>query len=153
VPSWPGAAYDGTRRALADLKNVTSDLIGRFCGAVRAATHADHPGPAARYAADLVVPRATEVEVALLKGVAAHYVMGADDRVTAMARQRELLAELFAAVAAGAPGTLDAAFRADHAAAADEASRQRVCVDQVASLTDASALTWHRRLCGAGASG
>ncbi len=146
LPTWPGEAHDGTRRALAQLKNLTSDLIGRFCGAVREATHAAHPGPAVRYAADLVVPRGTAVEIALLKGVAAHYVMEADDRVAAMARQRELLAGLLAAVVAGAPATLEAAFRADHAAAPDDAARLRVCVDQVASLTDASALAWHDRL-------
>ena len=34
----------------------------------------------------------------MLKGVAAHYVMQADDRVALMARQRELLAELVEAL-------------------------------------------------------
>ena len=38
VDGWPGAAYDGSRRHLAALKNLTSDLIGRFCGAVQDAT-------------------------------------------------------------------------------------------------------------------
>ena len=33
--SWPTTPYDGTRRGLAALKNLTSDLIGRFCGAVQ----------------------------------------------------------------------------------------------------------------------
>ena len=33
-------------------------------------------------------------EIAVLKGIAAHYVMRADDRVALMSRQRELLAEL-----------------------------------------------------------
>ncbi|NYG55562.1 deoxyguanosinetriphosphate triphosphohydrolase [Nocardioides perillae] len=147
VPSWPQAAYDGSRRALAGLKDVTSDLIGRFCGAVQMATLAAHDGPAVRHRADLVVPTSTLLEVALLKGVAAHYVMQADDRVAAMRRQRELLAELVDAVAAGAPGTLDPAFRADHAGAGDDAAALRVVVDQVASLTDASAVGWHARLC------
>ena len=32
--------YDGSRRLLAALKNLTSDLIGRFCGAVQDATFA-----------------------------------------------------------------------------------------------------------------
>jgi dGTPase len=150
VPSWPRTPYDGSRRALAGLKNVTSDLIGRFCGAVRAATHAATPGPAVRHRADLVVPRATELEVALLKGVAAHYVMQADDRIVVMGRQRELLAELVAAVAAGAPDTLDPAFAADHVAAGDDRARFRVVLDQIASLTDASAVAWHQRLCTGG---
>ena len=38
--SWPDAPYDGSRRSLAALKNLTSDLIGRFCGAVQEATFA-----------------------------------------------------------------------------------------------------------------
>jgi dGTPase len=38
------------------------------------------------------------------------------------------------------------AFRADYEAAGDDAERLRVVVDQVASLTDASALAWHDRL-------
>ena len=41
---------------------------------------------------------ATRLEIAVLKGIAAHYVMRADDRVAAMERQRELLAELVAAL-------------------------------------------------------
>ena len=38
-------------------------------------------------------------------------------------------------------------FQADFAAAVDDSGRLRVVVDQVASLTDASALAWHARLC------
>jgi dGTPase len=37
-------------------------------------------------------------------------------------------------------------FLADWHAAADDAARLRVVIDQVASLTDASAIGWHRRL-------
>ena len=42
----------------------------------------------------MVVPTESAVEMAVLKGIAAHYVMRADDRVSVMVRQRELLAEL-----------------------------------------------------------
>ena len=56
--SWPTTPYDGTRRSLAALKNLTSDLIGRFCGAVQQATFAASDGPFVRYVADLVVPGA-----------------------------------------------------------------------------------------------
>ena len=49
VDGWPGAAYDGSRRHLAALKNLTSDLIGRFCGAVQDATFAAADGPLVRY--------------------------------------------------------------------------------------------------------
>jgi dGTPase len=146
VDGWPVAAYDGSRRHLAALKNLTSDLIGRFCGAVQDATYAASDGPFVRYVADLVVPSGTEHEIAVLKGIAAHYVMRADDRVEAMSRQRELLAELVVRLEEGGPDALDTPFADDWKAAADDAGRRRAVVDQIASLTDASAVTWHRRL-------
>ncbi len=146
VDGWPDAAYDGSRRHLAALKNLTSDLIGRFCGAAQDATFASAEGPFVRYAADLVVPAATEREIAVLKGVAAHYVMRADDRVALMGRQRELLAELVVGLAARGPDALDTPYADDWRAAADDAGRRRAVIDQVASLTDASAATWYERL-------
>lgn len=148
VDSWPETPYDGTRRSLAALKNLTSDLIGRFCGDVQHATFAASDGPFVRYAADLVVPEQTRLEIAVLKGIAAHYVMQADDRVEAMARQRELLAELVALLAHRGPDALDRPFADDWHAAADDPARLRVIIDQVASLTDQSAVIRHQRLRG-----
>jgi dGTPase len=149
VGTWPGATYDGSRRGLATLKNLTSDLIGVFCGHVHAATR-DQFGeePLVRHAADLVVPEGTVHEIAVLKGIAAHYVMRTPERHTIMERQREVIAELFAALVASDGQALDPTFRHDHAVAADDAARTRVVVDQIASLTDASAVAWHDRLTG-----
>jgi len=65
-----------------------------------------------------------------------------------MDRQRTLLAELFEALAASDGRALDASFREDHARASDDAARTRVVVDQIASLTDSSAVEWHGRLSG-----
>ncbi|WP_300644184.1 deoxyguanosinetriphosphate triphosphohydrolase [Nocardioides sp.] len=141
VGSWPTTAYDGTRRSLGSLKNLTSDLIGRFCGAVQAATHAAGPGPFVRYAADLQVPHRTGLEMLVLKGIAAHYVMQAEDRLAVLARQRELLGELVALLAHRGPDALDRPFADDWHAATDDPARLRVVVDQVASLTDASAVS------------
>ena len=146
--SWPTLAYDGSRAALGALKNLTSDLIGRFCGAVQHATFATGDGPFVRYAADLIVPEATRLEIAVLKGIAAHYVMQAEDRVNVMVAQRELIAELVTALVVRAPDALDRQYADDWRAATDDASRLRVVVDQVASLTDASAVAWHDRLVG-----
>jgi dGTPase len=132
---------------MAALKDLTSDLIGLFCTQVRRATidkHGDRP--LVRHTADLVVPRETEVAVAALKGVAAHYVMRADGRVAVLERQRAVIAELVSLLTLRGPATLMPAFRADYEAAGDDAERLRVVVDQVASLTDASALAWHDRL-------
>ncbi|WP_370249556.1 deoxyguanosinetriphosphate triphosphohydrolase [Nocardioides sp.] len=146
VGSWPRHPYDGTRAGLAALKNLTSDLIGRFCGAVQAATFAAGAGPFVRYRGDLVVPERTRTEIAVLKGIAAHYVMQAADRVALMERQREVLTELVAVLADRGPAALDRLHAGDWRTAADDAARLRVVVDQVASLTDASAVAWHTRL-------
>jgi dGTPase len=147
VPSWPTGEYDGSRRTLAALKDLTSDLIGRFCTEVRDATREKYGDvPLLRYGADLVVPRETELAIAALKGVAAHYVMRAEDRIAVLARQRELLAELVSLLRMRGHAVLMPALRADFEAAGDDAARLRVIVDQVASLTDSSAAAWHSRL-------
>jgi dGTPase len=146
VEAWPRAPYDGSRAQLAALKNLTSDVIGRFCGSVQAATFAADAGPFVRYRASLVVPDRTRLEIAVLKGIAAHYVMRADDRVALMERQRDLMATLVTALLDRGPEALDRPFADDWAAASDDAARQRVVIDQVASLTDASAVSRHRAL-------
>ena len=46
------------------------------------------------------------------------------------------------------PTALDRPFADDWDAAPDDAARMRVVIDQVASLTDASAVSRHRRLVG-----
>jgi dGTPase len=84
--------------------------------------------------------------MAVLKGIAAHYVMRTDDRVSVMVGQRTLLAELYDRLVATDSHHLDRGFADDWAAAGDDAARRRVVVDQVASLTDASAVAWHARL-------
>ena len=146
LPIWPIGGFDGTRAGLAGLKRLTSGLIGRFCETTQQATHAAFgPGPLVRHHADLVVPDSTRDEIAVLKGVAAHYVMRARDRVVEMERQRELLAELGAGLLRHAPEPLTQVFRDDWDDAPDDAGRVRVVVDQLAALTDVSAIGWHRR--------
>ncbi len=146
MPAWVGA-FDGSHRALAALKNMTSQLVGRFTSAVEEATRERHGlGGLSRYAADVVVPRGTLLEVATLKGVAAVYVMTTAVRQPLYVRQRELLEELAERLAARAPQALDPPHAAQWREAADDAGRLRAVVDQVASLTDASAVARHRGL-------
>jgi dGTPase len=147
LPSWPETSYDGSRPRLAQLKNLTSTLISRFCQAVQAGV-ADSalPFPLVRYSADLPVPGGIREEIAVLKGIAAHLVMKADDRVTVHARQRELIHELVDGLWSAAPSALDPLFRADFETSPDDAARLRVVVDQVASLTDTSAVERHSRV-------
>ncbi|HLK01579.1 MAG TPA: deoxyguanosinetriphosphate triphosphohydrolase [Streptosporangiaceae bacterium] len=153
LPAWP-RSFDGSEKSLAALKHLTSDLIGRFCVAARDATlaAAGRTAPVARHAltrydADLLVPRRQRLECALLKAIAVRYVMARSGAAEQRARERELLTELVDAVERGAPGTLDPLLRPAWTAADSDAARRRVVIDQVASLTDTSAIAWHHRLC------
>jgi dGTPase len=139
--------YDGSHRAQVALKRVTSVLTGRFVAAAVSATQG-HYGvePLSRYAADLVVPRRVRAHCALLKGIALRYVMRRPGSVAHRDRQQDVLRELAAALTLRAPDVLDPVFAPLWRAAADDAARLRVVVDQVASLTDPGALAWHRRL-------
>ena len=74
--------------------------------------------------------------------------MRADDRVELMIQQRDLLTGLVEALLDRGPDALETPFAEDWKAAADDAGRSRVVIDQVASLTDASAVAWHDRLVG-----
>ncbi len=146
VETWV-RGFDGSRRALAALKDMTSQLIGRFAGAAIDATRAEHgTGPLTRYAAGLVVPTGTLAEILVLKGLAATYVMAPREGEPLFRRQRELVADLVQVLADRAPVALEPTFAEDWRAAADDAARLRVVVDQVASLTDVSAAEWHARL-------
>ncbi|HVF19709.1 MAG TPA: deoxyguanosinetriphosphate triphosphohydrolase [Mycobacteriales bacterium] len=145
-PWWP-RAFDGSATDLAALKATTSELTGRFCGAALAATRAAAGERALRrYDADLVVPRDVRLECALLKGVTAHFVMWQPQVLERQGSERVLMTDLLAAVAAGAPETIDPALRTAYADADDDRGRLRVVVDHVAGLTDTSAIALHRRI-------
>ncbi|MEU3788768.1 deoxyguanosinetriphosphate triphosphohydrolase [Streptomyces fructofermentans] len=145
---WPHG-YDGSAVAQARLKDATSQLIGRFCLAAEGATRATYgTGRLTRYAAELVVPRAARLECAVLKAVAVRYVMQRAEQERLRADQRIVVAELAEALTARAPDGLDPQFRALFDEAADDRARKRVIVDQIASLTDASARSLHARLRG-----
>jgi dGTPase len=143
---WP-STFDGSRRGLAALKNLTSQLIGRFASAAELATREVYgPRPLSRYAADLVLPRPIRLECAALKAVTAVYVMGREGAPQLRQHQRDVIHELVAALVSGAPGTIDPVLRPEFDAATDDAGRLRVVVDQVAALTDPAAMALHGRL-------
>jgi len=143
--------FDGSRAALATLKNATSELIGRFAKAAQRATRERYgPGPLTRYAAELVVPEQTKAEILVLKGLAVAYVMAPRELEPLHSRQREMLTDLVRIFGDRAPLALEQPFAADWGTAPDDAARLRVVVDQVASLTDVSAAVYHARLLGGG---
>jgi dGTPase len=148
VPGWPQTRYDGSRRHLGGLKNLTSRLINRFCVAVHdAAAREGLLGELRRYRGTLTVPLPTTYEIVVLKGIAAHLVMQAEGRAALMAEQRDMLAELVAGLWRAGPDALEPVLRHDFESAGDDDARLRVIVDQVASLTDPSAVEKHRLVC------
>lgn len=147
LPYWP-STFDGSQRSLAALKNLTSQLIGRFCRAAYSATRAEFgDGPLTRYAADLIVPLDAREEVAVLKSMAALFVMRRVGAEAIYVEQRMIIRELTSALQAAGESAIEPWLRAAWTAATDEAARLRVVVDQVASLTDISVREWHLRLC------
>jgi dGTPase len=139
--------YDGSLTAQVALKELTSELVGRFVSAVVSATLARFgPAPLGRYQADLVIPDQVAAEVALLKAVALRFVMRDPRRLAVQSRQRELVVELCAALVSRAPEPLDPALLPAWHDAANDSARLRVVVDQVSALTDAQAVRWHAAL-------
>ncbi len=147
LPEWIDS-FDGTRGSLARLKNLTSDLIGRFARAATTATRGAYDTSVlTRYRAHVVVPRVIEAEMAVLKGIIGAHVVSIDGRKELYKEQRRVLKRLATALWEQ-PEQLDAMAAADFAEAATDAARRRVVVDQVASLTDQLAIAWHGRLVG-----
>lgn len=146
-------SFDGSRRALANLKNITSALIGRFAESVEHATRDAHgAGPLTRYHADIVTPESIAYEITLLKGIAAHFMMMPRERDDEHLKEQRIvtdLVEAFMSVSPALPSALEPAFRDDWRTASNDDERLRVAIDQVASLTDGSATALHAMLCGA----
>ncbi len=140
--------WDGSRADMARLKNLTSTLIGRFAASATNATreHAVQPS-LARFGADVIVPRETRAEIAVLKGIVAANVMSSESRRPIYAHQREVLTDLCNAIVRLGPSVMERGFADDFTTAQTEDAQMRAVIDQVASLTDQSALAWHERLC------
>ena len=94
------------------------------------------------------MPREVRARCAVLKGIALRYVLRRPGSVARLERQQQILADLVAGLADRAPEALDAVFAPLWRAAGNDASRLRVVVDQVASLTDPAAVERHARLFG-----
>ncbi|MFK4789623.1 deoxyguanosinetriphosphate triphosphohydrolase [Microbacterium sp. ZW T5_56] len=148
LPVWL-RSFDHSRAALARLKNLTSELIGRFARAATSATREAYPVEVmTRYHAHVVVPRVVEAEVAVLKGIIGATVVSIEGRKSIYKEQRRVLKRLATALWQDGAHALDPVFAADFGDAVDDTARKRIIVDQVASLTDQTALAWHRRYVG-----
>ena len=145
---WP-KDFDRSHRHLARLKDLTSQLIGRFALAAEQETR-EHfgDGDLTRYAANLLVPRAQRVEVALLKSMAGYYIIRAEKSQERYAKQQQVISDLVEAVRESAPETLESFFLQEWNRASTEEEKMRVVIDQVSSLTDVGAYALHEQLLG-----
>src|SRR5690606_36240494 len=110
--------WTGSHRDHGSLKNLTSQLIGRFVGAAGKATLAERAGePLVRFEADVVVPASIRAEIAVLKGIVAAFVMSKNARQPLYTYQRELLLDLADTLFEREGRDLDAAFAEEWRAA------------------------------------
>lgn len=145
--TWWMRSFTGSMRSAAALKDMTSQLIGRFTGAVVAATRRScGQAPIARFAADIVVPEETRLEIAVLKGLAAAYVMSSAAQAPVYAQQEQILRDLYAVLWNTGTAHLSPLFAELWTAAADDDARRRVIIDQIASYTDVTARRLHEAL-------
>ena len=146
LPNWP-KRFDRSPSMLGGLKNLASDLIGRFVSqTISAIVDASPVDSMARYGARIEVPENIKAEIAVLKGIVSAFLMSHESRRPIYEWQRELLAELADAILASNGENLDVYCTSAWAMAKSEVEKRRVVVDQVASLTDQSAITMHNRL-------
>ena len=139
--------FDGSPRALAQLKNLTSDLIGSFVSRTcESILENASRSSLTRYRAGVIIPSKVRSEIAVLKGIVASQVMTSDDRQGYYEDQRTLLIELAEALLAAGGNHLDSVSAEAWRSANSEEQRKRVIVDQVASLTDPIAVAMHESL-------
>ncbi len=143
-------SFDGSRRSLAHLKNITSALIGRFASSVERATREKYGnGALIRYRANIVIPPETSYEIIVLKSLAVHFIIQPREREFYRREQKILtdLVEVFMSKSPRAHDAMESVFISDWNACSSEDERLRVAIDQVASLTDGSATALHAALC------
>jgi dGTPase len=141
---WVGH-FDGSPASKAALKNLTSDLIGRFVVKTTQATLENAPrANLSRYQSGVIVPARIRAEIAVLKGLVAAFLMTTSERKPFYDAQRDQLVDICNYLMDAPEALQELApqpFWAD-----DYVQRKRAVVDAVSSLTDLSAIALHRKL-------
>ena len=140
-------SFTGSMRSAAALKDMTSQLIGRFTRSAISATRATHGQDAmTRYGGEVVVPEQTHLEIAVLKGLAAAYVMSSASQQPVYEAQEEIIRDLYSRLWHTGTHYLSPLFAELWQTADDDDARRRVVVDQIASYTDVTARRLHAEL-------
>jgi dGTPase len=141
--------FDYSPAALGTLKNLTSSFIGSLVSRTVDAIIDRSPADSlARFGSTLSIPVEVQAEISVLKGIVSAYLMSTEARRPFYEWQRGLLTELADALLASNGANLDSFSTAAWSVARDDIAKHRVIVDQIACLTDQSALTLHHRLVG-----
>jgi dGTPase len=102
----------------------------------------------ARFGSNLAIPLEVQAEISVLKGIVSAFLMSTEARRPFYEWQRGLLTELADALLASNGLNLDSYSSQAWGLATNDIEKHRVIVDQIACLTDQSALTLHHRLVG-----
>jgi dGTPase len=142
-------SFSSSPSDLATLKNLSSSLIGSFVLASTDRTlESAHATEVTRYQSQLLVPIEVKAQISVLKGLVSAFLMSIDSRKGFYEYQRAILSELSDALLAANGKHLDSYGSWAWSRAVDEVDQRRVIVDQVACLTDQSAIKLHYDLVG-----
>lgn len=143
------SGFSGAPKDLATLKNLSSSLIGGFVLASTDRTlESAHSTEVTRYQSQLLVPIEIRAQISVLKGLVSAFLMSIESRKGFYEYQRAILLELADALLAANGDYLDAYCSWAWSRAKSEEDHRRVIVDQVACLTDQSAIKLHYELVG-----
>jgi dGTPase len=143
------SSFDYSPAGLGTLKNLTSSFIGSLVSrTVDAIVDTSPVESLARFGSVLAVPVDVQAEISVLKGIVSAYLMSTEARRPFYEWQRGLLTELADALLSSNGANLDSYSAQAWSLASNDVEKHRVIVDQIACLTDQSALTLHHRLVG-----
>jgi dGTPase len=137
--TWWVNSFNATQIDMASLKNMTSNLIGKFTEEIEKATKLNNDAhQLTRHNANLFVPTETKAQIAVLKAIVNLFVMqrvGAAENYT---KEQEIILAIVDGLIHN-PGKLDPQFKFQYDDSMNEKEAKRAIIDQVASLTDSSA--------------
>jgi len=135
--------FDSSFKSLANLKHITSSLIGRFVHPISDDTLEVYQGDVQpRYGSDLYIPREIKAEIVLIKSIVFELVMNNEEIQETRKEQQTIIKKLVNYYMSKTPHPaeqMQPLFLFFWNQCENDDERLRVAIDQVASLTDSSA--------------